>query len=325
MKRMMKRLLMLVSMSWSVAAWGTGLDRPAPQVVIEARIVEVGPGIQSANFGTNFGNIYANLPSDMASGDHVSGTFATLPKGSRESERAANTATLQSLTINVCGSDFPVSAGLFACPRVSGDSIRLILKLEEKELGRQVLSVPRVSTIPGRESYILPTEGLVFNRALIVGPFDGDLTKTSVKIGGTAAHLVAESPRGCVFDVPKDPVGPTRIEFQQGSSSLSGAFRTVGLRLTPPRPIIHTGDSTSFAAEVTGLKGLGRPLRLNLKNLSTDVIAMENGDEQSITILPGDVTAAGTFAISRRLSGKRRGEYTINVAIPWSQENFRKP
>lgn len=321
----MKRVWMSAALLWPVLAYGGGLDRKVPQIRVESRIVEIGPGILSANFETNLGNVYANLPSDMAIGDQISGTFATLPKGSKESERAANTAALQSLRVEVCGSDIPVAAGLFICPSVSGDSIRLILKLEQKELGRQILSVPRVSTFPNRQSYLLPSEGLVFNRALVTGPFDGDLTKTSVTIGGTVARIVAESPRACIFDVPKDPIGLTRIEFQNGSDRVSGDFRTVGLRLTPPRPIIHTGDSTSFAAEVTGLAGLEHPLRLNLKNLSTEIISMESGDEQSVTIAPSEVTRAGTFAISRRLSGKRRGEYTINVAIPWSEENFRKP
>ena len=321
----MKRVLMLAAMSWPVLAHGGGLDRTSPQVTIEARIIEAGPGILSANFQTNLGNVFANFPSDLAPGDRISGTFATLPKGAREAERASNAAALRSLNVGVCGSTFPVDSGIFYCPRVSEDRLRITLEIGAREIAEQMLTVPKVTTLPSSPSFVLPTEGLVFNRAVIVGPFDGDLTKTSVKIGGTAAHLVAESPRGSIFDVPKEPVGPTRIEFQQGPTSLSGMFRTVGLRLTPPRPIIHTGDSTSFAAEVTGLAGLERPLRLNLKNLSTDVISMENGDEQSLTIAPGDVTAAGTFAISRRLSGKRRGDYTINVSIPWSLENFRRP
>jgi hypothetical protein len=320
----MKRVWMWAALMWPAAAHG-GLDKPAPQIVVESRIVEVGPGVLSANFGTNLGNVYANFPGDMAFGDHISGTFATLPKGNKESEREANAAVLRSLKVDACGSNFTVGQGLFVCPEISGDTIRLALRAEERELATQILSVPRITTLPESRSFVLPTEGLVFNRALIAGPFDGDLTKTSVTIGGTAAHLVAESPRACIFDVPKDPIGRTRLEFRNGSEKVSGDFRTVGLRLTPPRPIIHTGDSTSFAAEVTGLAGLERPLRLNLRNLSTEVISMESGDEQSLTIAPAEVTPAGTFAISRRLSGKRRGDYTINVSIPWSQENFRKP
>jgi hypothetical protein len=306
--------------AWTLAAMVlpsvlSGRDVRPVQIAVEARIVEVGPGIQSANFGTNLGNVYANFPSDLAAGDRISGTFATLPKGSNEAERAANAVVLRPLTIEVFGSDFPVGVGLFFCPSVSGDSIRMVLKVEQRELGSQMLSVPRVATLPARPSFILPDEGLVFNRALILGPFAGDLQGTSVRIGGTAARVVAESPRACVFDVPEDPVGPTRIEFHEGSSNLSGFFRTVGLHLTPPRPIIHTGDSTSFAAEVTGLAGLEHLLHMNLKNLSTEIVSMEGGEEQSITIAPSDVSAAGTFAIARRLTETRRGRYTINVSV----------
>ncbi len=318
----MKRLFMLAAISLSALASGRGV----PHVIIESRIVEVGPGILSANFGTNLGNLYANLPSDLAPGDRVSGTFATLPKGTKEAERARNAEALRSLTVEICGERFPVSLSVFTCPKVSDlDSIEVVLEAESKPLDHLLLSVPGGATYPGRASFVLPTEGLVFNRARIVGPFDGDLRGTLVKIGSTRATIVAESPRSCVFDVPKEPVGETRIEFRKGTAALSGVFRSVGLRLTPPRPIIHTGDSTSFAAEVIGLAGLERPLHLILKNLSTDIIVMDGGDEQSITIAPSEVTAAGTFAIARRLSGKRRGDYTVNVSIPWSQESFRNP
>lgn len=321
----MKRAWMSAALMWPVFAYGRGLDKPTPQILIESRIVEVGPGVLSANFGTNLGNVYANFPSDMAIGDHISGTFATLPRGKTEPERAANNAALKSLKVDICGATFRVDMGIFVCPRISVDGLLVTLELEAKAISEQTLSVPKVTTLLNSPSFILPKEGLVFNRALVVGPFDGDLTKTSVTIGGLAAHIVAESPRACIFDVPKDPIGKTRIEFQNGTDRVSGDFRTVGLRLTPPRPIIHTGDSTSFAAEVIGLAGLEHPLRLNLKNLSTEIISMEGGDEQSVTITPAEITPAGTFAISRRLSGKRRGEYTINVSIPWSEENFRKP
>ena len=176
----MKRRLIFAALSLPAAIFGRG----TPQVVIESRIVEVGPGILSANFGTSLGNLYANFPSDLAPGDRISGTFATLPKGTKEAERTANAAALSAMTIEICGSDFSVATGLFVCPRVSEDSLRIVL---------------------------------------------------------------------------------------------------------------------------------------------SEIVSMEGGEEQSITIVPAEVSAAGTFAISRRLSGNRRGDYRINVSIPWSEESFRNP
>ncbi len=112
-----------------------GARQPTPQILIESRIVEIGPGVLSANFGTNLGNVYANFPSDMAPGDHISGTFATLPKGTKEPERAANNAALQSLSVDICGATFRVDMGIFVCPRsLRSTGSWLTLELEAKAI-----------------------------------------------------------------------------------------------------------------------------------------------------------------------------------------------
>jgi hypothetical protein len=287
-----------------LAARAHGLDRPVKQVQIETKFLEVGPGVISADFGLNFGHVYANFPSDLASGDRIAGTLAVVPSGKSEAERAANASTLGALSIEIAGAKFPVDGGLFVCPRVSPTGIDILLDIQPIA---RLLVQPAVTALPGQPVFVLPAAGVVAGRARILGPFEGSLDRTSVRIGDAAAHLVAESPRSCIFDVPAGPAGLTRIELVEN------------LRLTPPRPIIHTGDTTSFAAEVTGLAGLERPLPITIRNLSTDVVAMEGGDAQTLAIAPSQVTAAGTFALSRRLTGKRRGDYVVNVTIPWDE------
>jgi hypothetical protein len=299
-----------------LAARAHGLDRPVKQVQIETKFLEVGPGVISADFGLNFGHVYANFPSDLASGDRIAGTLAVVPSGKSEAERAANASTLGALSIEIAGAKFPVDGGLFVCPRVSPTGIDILLDIQPIA---RLLVQPAVTALPGQPVFVLPAAGVVAGRARILGPFEGSLDRTSVRIGDAAAHLVAESPRSCIFDVPAGPAGLTRIELVDNGRTFSGVFRIVGLRLTPPRPIIHTGDTTSFAAEVTGLAGLERPLPITIRNLSTDVVAMEGGDAQTLAIAPSEVTAAGTFALSRRLTGKRRGDYVVNVTIPWDE------
>ena len=299
--------------------------RGTPQVLIETRLIEAGPGVLSANFGTNFGNVYANFPSDLRPGDRISGTLAAVPAGRKDAERDANGEALNALSIDVCGSGFTVGGRLFTCPRVSETgSIEIALKFEDRELSRLVLEVPKVTMAPRRSAFLLPTEGLALNRARILGPFGGDASRTEVRIGDVGAHIVVESPRACVFDLPEQPVGVTRIELREGSEKFSGAFRMVGLRLTPPKRIIHTGDTTSFGAEVYGLTGLEKSLSLKLRNLSTDIVSMEGGDEQDVPIEPSRVSSAGTFEISRRLTGTHRGDAVVNVSIPWSEEDFSR-
>ena len=292
------------------------LDRPTRQVQIESKILELGPGVISADFGLNLGHVYANLPSDLAAGDRVSGSLAVFPKGKSDADRSANAAPMSALAVEICGSTFSVSKGLFVCPRVSPEGVDIKLLLATRPLGR-LLAKPKVSVPPRGPSFLLPAEGIDLGRSRILGPFGGDFGATSVSIGGLPAPLMAESPRSCIFEIPAGPPGLTQIALSENGSTAAGVFRRIGLVLTPPTPIIHTGDTTSFSAEVTGLAGLERPLTLNLRNLSPDVAAMEGGDEQTLKIAPSDVTASGSFAITRKITGKHRGDYVVNVSVPW--------
>jgi hypothetical protein len=192
------------------------------------------------------------------------------------------------------------------------------LLLETRAIAR-ILAAPKILTLSAQQAFILPTDAVALGRSRILGPFSGDLAATSVSIAGSPAHLVAESPRSCIFDVPESPAGPGKIEVRDGTRSASSPFRIIGLHLTPPKPIIHTGDTTSFAAEVYGLSGLEHPLSLSVRNLSTGVVAMDGGNEQTLSIAPSEVSAAGTYSISRGLTGIHRGDYAVNVSVPWDE------
>jgi hypothetical protein len=317
----MKKSLGIAILLLSARAFG--IDRATPQVRIETKFVEVGPGVISADFGLNFGHVYANFPSDMAEGDRVSGSIAAIPAGKSDAERSANLAALQDLGIRIGDVQVPVSAGLFVYPRVSPGRMDVQLLVGVEPIGRLFIE-PKAATSPDQPAFILPVAGVELGRSRVLGPFGGDLTGTSIRVGDAVAHLVAESPRSCIFDVPAGPAGPGRMELRDGARTESGPFRIIGLRLTPPKPIIHTGDTTSFAAEVYGLAVMERPLSLVVRNLSTDVVSMEGGEKQTITIDPAKVSPSGTFAISRRLAGLHRGNYVVNVSVPWEEAPIAK-
>jgi len=293
-------------------------DRAPMQVRIETKFIEVGPGVISADFGLNFGHVYVNFPSDMAAGDRVSASIAAVPAGKGDAERSENLAALRHLGIGIGELQTSVASGLLVCPRVTAGRMEVQLVVEIKPIDHLFVDT-KEAILPAQPAFILPAAGVELGRSRILGPFGGDLSGTSIRVGDAAAHLIAESPRSCIFDVPAGPPGLTRIELSENGSTISGVFRRIGLALTPPKPIIHTGDTTAFSAEVTGLAGLERPLTMRLRNLSTDIVAMEGGDEQALMIAPSQVSAAGTFAISRRLTGKHRGDYVVNVSVPWDE------
>jgi hypothetical protein len=313
----MKRLLRATVLLWSGLAFARG--KGSPQVVLEAKTLEIGPGVKSADFGLNLGHIYANFPSDMAVGDRISGSIAVVPAGKTESEKSVNLAVLREIGIRVGDAQVSAASKIFVCPRVTANGLNVELRVNFEPIGRLFVE-PKVDPPEGQSTLILPVAAVVPGRSSILGPFGGDLSQTQIRIGETPANVVVESPRSCVFDVPEGPIGPGRIEVRDGANAASGPFRIIGLHLTPPQPIIHTGDTTSFGAEVYGLDGLDHSLSLMLRNLSTSVVAMEGGEEQTLMIAPSQVSAGGTYAISRRLTGIHRGDYAVNVSVPWEKE-----
>jgi hypothetical protein len=314
----MRKTIALAAMLLPVLAFGRG------RVLVESHDVAAGPGVISADMLTNLGHVYTNLPIDLMPGERISGSIAAIPRGATDAARSSNAAALGALDVEICGSTYPVRGGAFTCPEVPVDSIEVILKDGSEPLFQLPVTVPKSAPRPSPSAFVLPAEGLSGGRARAVGPFGKTTETVTVSVAGSPAHVVAQSPRASIFDVPPGPGGMTTIELHAGDIVLRGDFRIVSLRIAPPRPIIHTGERTAFAAQVFGLKGLRKTLTLKLTNLSPAIVSMEGGNAQDVTIVPAEVSAAGTYDISRRLTGIHRGDYVINVFLPWKEEQFER-
>jgi len=153
-----------------LSARAFGIDRAAPQVRIETKFVEVGPGVISADFGLNFGHVYANFPSDMAAGDRVSGSIAAVPAGKSEAEKSANLAALRDLGIRIGEVQVPVSSGLFVCPRVSPGRLDVRLLVDIKPIGFLFVE-PKPAISREHPTFVLPVAGIELGRARVLGPF----------------------------------------------------------------------------------------------------------------------------------------------------------
>src|SRR3712207_4276971 len=148
----------------------------------------------------------------------------------------------------------------------------------------------------------------------ISGPFDGDLEKTSVRVGGQQMPAIAESPRGVVVRNTSERVGPSEIECREGEQTKTGPFRTIGVKLSATKLNLMPGEAAMLTVTVTGLEGIRQNVPLRLENGSTGVISLGGGNTQTVVIAPGDVQQ-GTYTTQRPISGIQAGGFTITATV----------
>jgi hypothetical protein len=185
--------------------------------------------------------------------------------------------------------------------------------------GREVaqLRVPVDPVAPARPAGVsttgevdIPSEGQIGRPAVVRGPLDGSFTGKEVTVDDRPAELLASSPRQIVFRVPAGAAGPLPVRVQSGDLEVRETLRVL------------RGQTATLTLTATGLRDLKEPVTLTLINGSADVVSVEEGNSQWITIQPRQVQADGTFTVTRRLTGIRAGAFLLTARVasaPFSQ------
>ena len=281
-----------------------------------------------------YGDVKVFLPDDMAAGDTISGTVVAEPKGNTAEERAKNQDTLEGLVVEIGDQRTSASKGIFKWlvpaarpanpPRYL---VRLYDVVPNKELANATLPVlPDAlnTTRPGTitpADFTLPTIGQQGRPVEVYGPFDGDLSNTSLNAGSKDSDEkisgdfgpIAESPRKAVFRSPTNIVGPAEIKLKEGSVDASGIFRSVGVRLSAPKTNLKSGESTIVTVQVLGLEGIQQTVPLLL--VKGGVVTMEGGDIQMIPIAGPMLQAGGIFTLTRTIIAQQPGGFSVVATV----------
>ncbi|MEE9251773.1 MAG: hypothetical protein V3U74_00245 [Thermodesulfobacteriota bacterium] len=282
-------------------------------------------GLHTATFRTPHGNVKVNLPDDMAAGDTLSGTVVAEPFGENEREWQRNEDELNGYVVEVEKKKTTVSGKILkiAVPvTIAGGVVSLILRDSKgKKLASTMVPVnptpPAIERppVPTEDDFHLPTVGQPGRPVEIEGPFDGDFDTTGVEIGGEEVDILAESPRKTVVLSPKDVVGPTTIKLTEGDVTVSGTMHNLRVRLSAPKTKLLRGEETTLGVNVSGLEGITEPVMLNLYNETPEVVNMEGGNAQTISIAPGDVGTEGVYSFERTLLGVQTGSFNILAQV----------
>jgi len=142
----------------------------------------------------------------------------------------------------------------------------------------------------------MPTAGQTGKPISIGGGCDGYMGNTGVNCGNVKCPPLAEGPRGTVVKSPGNVVGPTDLTFTEGGKTAKGKYCNLRVKLSAPKTVLKKGESTTVTVMVYGVEGLSGPVELRIENRSPNVIDMEGGNSQVITINPSSGSSGGQRA-----------------------------
>ena len=275
-------------------------------------------GMHRALFRVPEGVLHVNLPDDLSAGDSVSGTVYTEPSGRNPNELARNAGEISGYVVELPGQPAPARDKRFRwnVPATVPEGV-VPVGLRNKK-NRIVLrgSIPVNPTSPGPppSGIDLPSGGATGSAVSVWGPF-GSPAGASVTIGGRDAPVLAESPRKLVALTPLDVVGPSTIEVRSGPLSASGPLSMLGLQTGVTQRNLLAGQTAVMTAVVSGLEEPREAATLVITNHDPGTVSVAGGPLQQVTITPAQVSANGTFTLTRVLTGVTGGGFNITVAV----------
>ena len=307
-------------------------------------------GVRATVFDTAQGTVKVYLPDDIRAGDTISGTVVVDPKGKDATERARNEAEINELAVSfemppasegrhIFDAKIAVSVGVkgftFEVPSLdnfrtalgsvrASSPVRLGITLS-KPGGSQILGSSNVSLID-LEPPLVPTPGMNALRNITIqglsqagkpthisAALDGNFANTILRVGGLPVSVLVESPRGCVFESPAQPIGPVDVTLSEGGVERVGNYRNVQLRLTAPRTTLKKGETTTLTVRVDGLQGITQTVPISI--VKTGVVSMEGGDSQTWQIQPSDVDAGGGVTWTLGITGQQAGAWAATATV----------
>jgi hypothetical protein len=274
------------------------------------------PGIHVASFRLVAGTVYVNLPDDLAAGETFSAVVNPVPAGGDPEVVERQTVELARHDVEIAGTRAAASQRIrtFAIP--GGASTLEIRLLDDSGRGVGTVEVPLGSGGTPPAGYVVPALGQSGAPVPVRGPFDGDLSNSSVRIGGKEADPIGESPRQLVVRGPQEGEAEAPVEVRErGAVVTTGTYRNVDVQLSAGATSLRSGQRTTLTIRVTGVEGLKDTLPVRLTNRTPSVVQMEGGEEQTLCVRPEDVEVDGSWKTERDLTGVRTGGFGVAAVV----------
>jgi len=260
-------------------------------------------GFIRATFTSPKGTITVILPSDIAQGDTISGTY--FPD--------AKTKDISDLQIDLGSSHGPP-------PEIS-NSPRRIWTIPADAGPRLSLTVWTPDGVSFGTTYVnvetkrakvsqftIPSFLRIGAASVLTGPFDGNAENTLVNATAVNCAVVAESPRSSVILVPSSmKLGMSTLELTEQKQKGEAQTRMLGVQISSPKASLAHGELSSVTLKVDGLMGVAEsklPMVI-LENLTPTIIDLDSKVKHYLIAKPlEDGTYSKTLSITSMLGGK---------------------
>jgi hypothetical protein len=256
-----------------------------------APTLELHDGAFSLSLDVAEGRLFVFFPSDMTTGDRISGSMRAQPLGFSEADRERNRAQLERHILEIAGVEARFADRVFGLT-VPVAQVALAFSVDGNVVSRGVIQVaPRGLQDAASPAPTMTQAGLPVS---VHGNFDGDSSTTRATIGDQDCPILAESPRQVSFLAPLRPTGRAQLRIQEGAnpSSFESSITNLDVRVLTARSSVARGHSRRLSLSVEGLQDLSAPMVVLLR--ASPAVRLHGGNEQ-ITIGPSDASRAGSF------------------------------
>ncbi len=278
-------------------------------------------GLQTANVTTVHGTVRINLPDRVHAGDRISGTVRVEPSGTTEKQKAKAQKTLSEYAITLGTNTWNTQDDPqpWNVSKTTGTQqlFGRVLDAKGDVVGSfpiQVNPTPR-SNMPAFSGYKSPAYFRSGYTEQLYGNFDGNATNTSVQLGGQIVPILTESPEGIVCQIPESVSGSRSLTVTENGSSSTTTCNVLDMKLAMDNPNLSRGDSATMEITVLGLQDITTPVNVVLANNSPDVVSLEGGQQQVLTIQPKDARPNGIFSKKYIIRAYRTGAFDISCTL----------
>ncbi len=285
---------------------------------------ETKEGLRKTTFTTDRGEVSVYLPNMLKKGDRISGTVMAEPAGKNDRQWEKNKAALKGYVMEV--QEAPDNTATidkdffnWIIPTaISGGVLHFVLKDEK---GKTV-AIEEMSVAEQGPAALL-SDKLTIPRAIVEGSlvpsrshvYDGDLMNTRIKVGDRPAFILAESPREAFFVCPEDILGPLTVLVVEGNEVQKATTNVLSIDMMADKTTFSRGEKSEITIVVKGLDGMSVPVPLNVVNESPGIVSLSGGDDQTITIYPGQVDELGIYQHAFTVYARHNGAYEIYADI----------
>jgi hypothetical protein len=302
-------------------------------------------GIQIVELSAPEGIFYFQIPDDVAEGEPYSYSLRTFAAGASDLEKAENEKQLAAYKLFIASN--PIQAGPSAKQlqvTSAATSTQIVLKTQEDfELLKSKLAVTKqalqtqtqsqpvaaaseleVDTQPPAEPVIdIDIPHLLFQlssvnqagRLLEVrGPFDGNASNTDVRVNGTPMPIIAESLRKVIAMNP-NLVGALEVRVAEKDKKVHCVYQNVDIRNWASAFKLESGANGALTIQLNSSPKLTSPVLIAVQNKTPEVVNVQGGSFQYLTVNPNDLNDTGSVTLSRILTGMHPALFQIDTRL----------